>query len=97
MVVEDQGWSLPSDIREDVVSKVKPSDQEISSLLETVDRLKKLINDFVESEDAPMIEPTIAGSVAKGTIAGEPDIDIFLLFPKAALMTLNSSDSSCWG
>jgi tRNA nucleotidyltransferase (CCA-adding enzyme) len=93
MVKKDQGWSLPSDIRDEVLSRVKPSEDDLLSINKAVDRLLNKINSYIEMEKGPQIQPLLAGSVAKGTIAGEPDIDIFLLFPKGT----NRDDLEDWG
>ena len=69
-------------IEREVLKKIVPSNKEKEQIKEIIDSLKK---DFFVHRSTyckkKEIEPTIVGSVAKGTHLSGTDIDVFLLFP----------------
>jgi len=70
-------------VREEVLRRVKPTPEEdrrieevVQELMERIERAKELLQLSWE------IRAELVGSIAKGTHLKDPDIDIFLLFPR---------------
>lgn len=69
-------------IEEQVLRKVVPSENEDREIKETVSFLIEMIVKTIKKLKIKGVEPMVVGSIAKGTYLKNPDIDIFLLFPK---------------
>lgn len=70
-------------IREEVLKKVKPTPEEDRRLKEAIEDLMEKIYEAIERLQPPWeIKIELVGSTAKGTHLKDPDIDIFLLFPR---------------
>ena len=67
------------EIYRQVLERLALPPERIEELNGTVDALMGAIRKEAESSGLA-VEPVLVGSVAKGTWAGEPDIDIFMLF-----------------
>ncbi|OUJ18191.1 tRNA nucleotidyltransferase, CCA-adding enzyme [Methanonatronarchaeum thermophilum] len=65
-----------------VLNKVDPSNREREKAVETIDKVKNIVQ-IVGDEIGVKVNPRTVGSVARGTwISGDRDIDIFLVLPK---------------
>ncbi|AIZ56957.1 CCA-adding enzyme [Candidatus Methanoplasma termitum] len=77
-----------------VLGRIKPTAEEIESITQTADELKKKVEDYIK-ENGINAEVRFVGSYAKGTYLSDPDIDLFLLFPETTppgdLKTVGSS------
>ncbi len=81
-MVEGGGtWKLSPVIREKVLGRTRPSDEEWVRLKEVSSSLLKEIEKAISTLGLNDVSPMMAGSIAKGTVAGEPDLDVFILFP----------------
>ncbi len=68
------------DIEEEVLRKIKPTPEEERKIKEAAQELVERARAVI-SEMGLKAEPTIVGSVAKGTFLKDPDLDIFIMFP----------------
>ncbi len=68
-------------IEDEVLKKIKPTDEERAKVVEVVKRLVELVNSSAKRRGLD-IRPILVGSVAKGTYMKGPDIDLFMAFPK---------------
>lgn len=93
MVEGNGNWRLDGKIRERVISSVRPPGNDLEKILRASERLISRIGRIVQDMGLEEVEPRLAGSVAKGTIAGRPDIDIFILFPRDTY----KEDMERWG
>jgi len=66
-----------------VLEKIKPTAEEIESINNAANALKKEVEDYVK-EHGIDAEIRFVGSYAKGTYLSDPDIDLFILFPETA-------------
>ncbi len=66
-------------IEEDVLGKVKPTEDEEKHIRETVEALRSRIVQTAAFKEED-IETFLVGSIARGTHLKDPDIDMFLLF-----------------
>lgn len=66
---------------EEVLSKLRPKAGTVRRLEEAVDQLRRLTDESI-SRSGLDLQTMLVGSVAKGTYVGEPDIDLFVLFPE---------------
>lgn len=64
-----------------VLAKIKPTAEEIESIDNAANALKKAVEDYVREHEID-VEVRFVGSYAKGTYLSDPDIDLFLLFPE---------------
>lgn len=80
MVKGESEWIIPDELRSIVLDRVKPDPDEMEDLKRTSDDLMKTLRKALSDIDEGDIEPRIVGSIAKGTVASSPDIDIFLIF-----------------
>ncbi|MEW5761503.1 MAG: CCA tRNA nucleotidyltransferase [Candidatus Thermoplasmatota archaeon] len=69
------------DLEKKVLEKISPTISEKIEIDRIVKLFEKRIKEEVEKIDINA-EPLLVGSVAKGTFLKNPDIDIFILFPK---------------
>ncbi|MGA1873328.1 MAG: CCA tRNA nucleotidyltransferase [Thermoplasmatota archaeon] len=74
-------WKLPSEIRERVLGAVSPSSSEKDRIGRITGDLLERIAEVLGENGLEDVEPVLAGSVAKGTMTANPDIDVFLVFP----------------
>ena len=65
---------------DDVLRKLRPTPELQGRLSKAVDELEDLTRGSIERTGLPL-QTMLVGSVAKGTYVGEPDIDLFVLFP----------------
>ncbi len=75
-------------VRDEMVERLRPSGEEVSSVMATVDQLMRRIESAKDQFDlGPLgpgdLESLLVGSVAKGTYLSDPDIDIFIRFPES--------------
>lgn len=66
---------------EEVLSKLRPKAGTVRRLEEAVGQLRRLTDESI-SRSGLDLQTMLVGSVAKGTYVGEPDIDLFVLFPE---------------
>lgn len=66
---------------EEVLSKLRPKAGTVRRLEEAVGQLRSLTDESI-SRSGLDLHTMLVGSVAKGTYVGEPDIDLFVLFPE---------------
>ncbi len=69
-------------LEEGVLRKITPKDGTIHRLDEAVEQLRLLTDESI-SRTGLDLQTMLVGSVAKGTYVGEPDIDLFVLFPES--------------
>ncbi len=69
-------------LEEGVLRKIRPKDGTIRRLNEAVEQLRLLTEESI-SRSGLGLQTMLVGSVAKGTYVGEPDIDLFVLFPES--------------
>ncbi|MCL2785770.1 MAG: CCA tRNA nucleotidyltransferase [Methanomassiliicoccaceae archaeon] len=69
-------------LEEIVLERIKPSEKEAASIMDTADRLKGMITSYLRSHEYD-IDVKLVGSVAKGTFLSGPDLDVFLMFPES--------------
>lgn len=81
MVDKNGEWELPPEIKTDILSRVLPSPEELEEIRSVSDRLLNDIGKVTEEMGLKEVEPIMAGSVAKGTVSGKPDLDVFVIFP----------------
>ena len=82
MVKGSGTFRLPQEIRDRVLEAVTPSEEEMQAITASADRLLERIRRSAERAGIRNVEAKLAGSIAKGTITGTPDIDIFLIFSR---------------
>lgn len=68
-------------IESDVLERIRPTDDEITSIKDTAEKLRRTVLDYISEHDID-IQVRFVGSFAKGTFLSDPDLDIFLLFPE---------------
>ncbi len=68
-------------LEEEVLRKLRPRAGTVRRLEEAVERLKRSTDASI-SRSGLDLRTMLVGSVAKGTYVGEPDIDLFVLFPE---------------
>ncbi|MHC1680145.1 MAG: CCA tRNA nucleotidyltransferase [Methanomassiliicoccales archaeon] len=69
-------------LEEGVLRKIRPKDGTIRRLDEAVGQLRRLTAESI-SRSGQDLQTMLVGSVAKGTYVGDPDIDLFVLFPES--------------
>ncbi len=69
-------------LEEEVLRKIRPKDGTVRRLDEAVRQLRLLTEGSI-SRSRLDLQTMLVGSVAKGTYVGEPDIDLFVLFPES--------------
>jgi tRNA nucleotidyltransferase (CCA-adding enzyme) len=69
-------------IEDEVLARIIPTQEENQRINEVIENVSGKINKFVESFDFN-VEPVLVGSVAKGTHLKNPDVDLFIMFPKS--------------
>jgi len=67
-------------LEEDVLSRIRPTEKEVSELWKTAEELKNKVESYLRENDVDA-EVRFVGSVAKGTFLSDPDLDIFIMFP----------------
>jgi tRNA nucleotidyltransferase (CCA-adding enzyme) len=67
-------------IEEDVLKRIKPSDEEAAAIIRIAEDLGRLVRGYI-ADHGYDIKVKFVGSVAKGTFLSDPDIDLFLMFP----------------
>jgi tRNA nucleotidyltransferase (CCA-adding enzyme) len=82
MVAEREDQVLPRHVREKILDAVMPDSKELEIITRTSGELMERITEKACEMGISGIEPVMAGSVAKGTISGKPDLDVFLIFPR---------------
>jgi tRNA nucleotidyltransferase (CCA-adding enzyme) len=73
---------LDQKIRDLVLNENSPSSRERSIIEKTSLELIKKVKEAISSIGLKDVEPMMTGSVAKGTMTKDPDLDLFLLFPR---------------
>ena len=68
-------------LEEEVLRRIRPKDGTIRRLDEAVGQLQRSTGESI-SRSGLDLRTMLVGSVAKGTYVGEPDIDLFVLFPE---------------
>ncbi len=68
-------------LEEEVLRKLSPKAGTVRRLDEAVGQLTRLTDEAI-SRSGLELRSMLVGSVAKGTYVGEPDIDLFVLFPE---------------
>lgn len=68
-------------IESEVISKIKPTQEDVDKLQKVCDSLMKEILDYLSSHSVSA-KVRYVGSVAKGTFLNDPDLDVFILFPE---------------
>lgn len=69
-------------LEEEVLGKLMPNAGTVRRLDEAVGQLRRLTEGSI-SRSGLDLSTMLVGSVAKGTYVGEPDIDLFVLFPES--------------
>ncbi|MDR0198773.1 MAG: CCA tRNA nucleotidyltransferase [Methanomassiliicoccaceae archaeon] len=69
-------------LEETVLNRIRPSDKETKSIMDSVRRLKKRIERYLRTHRHD-VNVILVGSVAKGTFLSSPDLDMFLMFPQS--------------
>lgn len=69
-------------LEEKVLGKIRPKDGTIRRLDDAIGQLRRLTGESI-SRSGLDLQTMLVGSVAKGTYVGEPDIDLFVLFPES--------------
>ncbi len=72
---------MTEEFEEKILEELKPTEDIIESVEDVVDDLYEEL-DKIEEENGYGFEPELVGSVAKGTFLREPDIDMFIKFPR---------------
>lgn len=67
-------------LESDVIERIRPSVEEITSVKASADRLEGLIKDYIAKEKIDA-KTCFVGSFAKGTFLSNNDLDLFVLFP----------------
>ena len=82
-MVEGRGSrrGIPPELQEVVLEAAYPSKDERDHIKEVSRDLLKDSRKILDDIGLKDVEPRIVGSVAKGTMMNDPDIDLFLLFP----------------
>lgn len=68
-------------LESEVLERIKPSEEETKRIRGIADRLKKLTDEYLKAHNINA-KLTFVGSFSKGTFLSNPDLDLFLLFPK---------------
>jgi len=77
----ERSWTLDSNLREKVIGYNLPSDRERRNIEAISSSLVERALDVIRELGFQDVRPILAGSVAKGTMTRDPDLDLFLLFP----------------
>lgn len=73
-----------TELHNEIINKIKPSTTTQKKVNATVNKLIKRVNQTVKNSSLDYkLEPILVGSVAKDTYLEDPDIDIFIMFPKS--------------
>ena len=73
-----------TELHKEIIKKIKPSKTVQKKVNATVNRLIKRVNQTIKNLSPDYkLEPILVGSVAKDTYLKDPDIDIFIMFPKS--------------
>ncbi|MBN1109165.1 MAG: CCA tRNA nucleotidyltransferase [Methanomassiliicoccales archaeon] len=67
-------------LQDEILSRLRPNQELMDRLSGAVDRLCSRTKEVIAGTGMPL-QTMLVGSVAKGTFVGNPDIDLFLLFP----------------
>ncbi len=81
MVGKEVRWELPPKIRQKILEMVMPTKAQREEIEATSRILLERIKEVSSDLGVMNVEPVLAGSVAKGTISGRPDLDVFVVFP----------------
>lgn len=68
-------------LEQEILRRIVPSDDEIRSVEERASKLKELIRNY-DKDHGFDIKVKFAGSFSKGTFLSNPDLDVFLMFPR---------------
>ncbi|MDD4497902.1 MAG: nucleotidyltransferase domain-containing protein, partial [Methanosarcinaceae archaeon] len=75
--------TIPEELKNAVLEKIKPNDSERKRLLAVQEELAEKVNTAAEKLDAKGIFVKMVGSAARGTwLSGTHDIDVFISFPE---------------
>ncbi len=74
-------FELDRSLRELVLEGNMPSTDEMKSIKAASSKLMKKAGEIIIEMGMDEVMPMLAGSVAKGTMTRNPDLDLFLLFP----------------
>ncbi|HNU35520.1 MAG TPA: nucleotidyltransferase domain-containing protein, partial [Methanomassiliicoccales archaeon] len=69
-------------LEEEVLGELTPKARTVRRLEEAVGQLRRSTDESI-SRAGLDLKTMLVGSVAKGTYVGEPDIDLFVLFPES--------------
>ena len=69
-------------IESEVISIVKPSEEEVRKIRDAADSLMLEVKDYISRNNIDLI-PKFVGSFSKGTYLSNPDLDLFLMFPES--------------
>ncbi|MFW3146480.1 MAG: nucleotidyltransferase domain-containing protein [Thermoplasmatota archaeon] len=82
MDTRDEGpFQLPPELRSEVLEMILPSEAERLEIQRTAGALVRKTSEILADLGLHDVEPRLVGSVAKGTMTNDPDLDLFLLFP----------------
>lgn len=68
-------------LEREILRRIVPSDEEIRSVEDKASKLEELIRQYDENHGFD-IKIKFAGSFSKGTFLSNPDLDVFLMFPR---------------
>lgn len=69
-------------IEAEVLERIKPKQGEIEHISEAAKSLKENVETYIRKNDLAATEVRFVGSYAKDTFLSDPDLDIFLMFPR---------------
>ncbi|MFP4051741.1 MAG: CCA tRNA nucleotidyltransferase, partial [Thermoplasmata archaeon] len=72
---------MSEEFEEEILEELKPTEDIVGSVKDAVENLYEELDDINEKNDYNY-EPELVGSVAKGTFLRDPDIDMFIKFPR---------------
>ncbi|MBN1538970.1 MAG: CCA tRNA nucleotidyltransferase [Candidatus Thermoplasmatota archaeon] len=84
-------WELSRGLKRTVLEAVSPTSGERSRIQKVAEELIERVRSVAEEMGLSDIEPTLAGSVAKGTMGKDPDLDIFVVFPEGTPLDILES------
>ncbi|MGA1866695.1 MAG: CCA tRNA nucleotidyltransferase [Thermoplasmatota archaeon] len=75
-------WKMPRGLKREVLEAVAPNTDERKRIQEVADKLVNRARAVMKEMGLFDLDPLIAGSVAKGTMGKDPDLDMFVIFPE---------------
>ncbi|MGA1821031.1 MAG: nucleotidyltransferase domain-containing protein [Thermoplasmatota archaeon] len=72
---------LPDDLRMEILSSVKPDRSKREEIEKNASDLLGAVNETLREMSLHDVNTMLVGSVSKGTMTTDPDLDIFLIFP----------------